>query len=99
MRKLIKKFRVKYKQAVNEIKDLNHEHTKEKQDLFETLQDYEKENSLYKSILRTLIHEKELAKVLQKCEYDNDNRKWEVPLFVIKEKIANFPKMPTGLNN
>ena len=46
MRKLIKKFRIKYKQAVNEIKDLNTEHNKEKQDLFETIQEFEKENML-----------------------------------------------------
>jgi hypothetical protein len=37
MRKLIKNFRIKYKQAVNEIKDLNVEHTKERADLFENI--------------------------------------------------------------
>ncbi len=37
MRRLIKKFRLKYKQAVNEIKDLNAEHNKERTELFETI--------------------------------------------------------------
>lgn len=37
MRKLIKKFRQKYKQAVDEIKDLNSEHTRDKAELFETV--------------------------------------------------------------
>lgn len=37
MRKLIKRFRIKYKEAVNEIKDLNAEHTKERADLFEDI--------------------------------------------------------------
>lgn len=37
MRKLIKKFRVKYKEAVTEIKDLNTEYTKERADLFESI--------------------------------------------------------------
>jgi predicted nucleic acid-binding Zn-ribbon protein len=37
MRRLIKKFRLKYKQAVNEIKDLNAEHNKERAELFETI--------------------------------------------------------------
>jgi hypothetical protein len=37
MRKLIKKFRIRYKQAVNEIKDLNTEYNKEKQEYFETI--------------------------------------------------------------
>ena len=35
MRKLIKSFRVRYKQAIQEIKDLNQEHCKERQDLFQ----------------------------------------------------------------
>ena len=39
MRRLIKKFRLKYRQAVNEIKDLNAEHNKERTELFETIQD------------------------------------------------------------
>jgi|LauGreDrversion4_2_1035121.scaffolds.fasta_scaffold1083975_1 hypothetical protein len=34
MRKLIKAFRHKYKQAVQEIKDLNQEHFRERQELF-----------------------------------------------------------------
>ncbi len=37
MRKLIKKFRLKYKEAVTEIKDLNSEHNRERAELFETL--------------------------------------------------------------
>ena len=39
MRRLIKKFRLKYKQAVNEIKDLNAEHNRERAELFETIQE------------------------------------------------------------
>ena len=37
MRKLIKRFRTKYKQAIDEIKDLNAEHNKERADLFESI--------------------------------------------------------------
>jgi kinesin family protein 3/17 len=43
MRRLIKNFRVRYKQAVNEINDLNEEHARERSDLFEHIQTYEKE--------------------------------------------------------
>jgi hypothetical protein len=37
MRKLLKQFRIKYKSAVTEIKDLNAEYTKERADIFESL--------------------------------------------------------------
>lgn len=37
MRRLIKNFRVRYKQAVNEINDLNEEHANERADLFDNI--------------------------------------------------------------
>ena len=60
MRKLIKNFRVRYKQAVNEIRDLNEEHAKDQTDYFDSLQAYEREISLYKTILKGVINPKEL---------------------------------------
>ena len=36
MRQLIKNFRVRYKQAVNEIRDLNEEHAKDQAEFFES---------------------------------------------------------------
>lgn len=64
MRKLIKNFRTKYKQAVAEIKDLTSEHIREKAELFETLQDYESENALFKEIASRIMAERELNKIL-----------------------------------
>lgn len=84
---------------MSEIKDLNTEHNRERAELFENLQDYEKENALYRELMKTLITENELAKLINKCEYDPDNKKWDVPLFVIKEKSVQLPKMPSGLNS
>lgn len=55
MRKLIKRFRTKYKQAIDEIKDLNAEHNKERADLFESIQEFQKENLLYKGILKYVL--------------------------------------------
>jgi len=46
---------------------LNREHTKEKADLFESLGDYEKDLSLYKTLIRAAIPEKELSKLISKC--------------------------------
>jgi predicted glycosyltransferase len=48
MRTLIKNFRVRYKQAVNEIRDLNEEHAKDQAEYFESVQAYEREVALYK---------------------------------------------------
>ena len=83
MRQLIKNFRVRYKQAVNEIRDLNEEHAKDQAEYFESSQAYEREVSLYKAILKSLIDPKELQKLETKCAYDEDKKKWSVPLFTV----------------
>lgn len=55
MRKLIKKLRMKYKQATNEIKDISAEHNREKQELFSQIKDSEREVVLYRMILQTFV--------------------------------------------
>lgn len=55
MRKLTKKFRIMYKDAIQEIKDLNTEHTNEKQELWDTIGDFQKETALYKAVMREWI--------------------------------------------
>jgi hypothetical protein len=38
--------------------------------------------------------EKEIRKVVSKCSYDVDNKKWDVPVFTVKEKLVALPRMP-----
>ena len=99
MRKLIKNFRVRYKQAVNEIRDLNEEHAKDQAEYFDAIQGYEREVALYKAILRSLINPKELQKLEKKCQYDEENKKWTVPLFTVGDKQVNFPKLKLFKNS
>jgi len=51
MRKLITKLRTKYKQAVSEIKDINIEYNKDKQDLFSQVKESERDIVLYRMLL------------------------------------------------
>ena len=93
MRQLIKNFRVRYKQAVNEIRDLNEEHAKDQAEYFESTQAYEREVALYKAILKSLMEPKELLKLESKCTYDAENKKWTVPIFQVGHKQVSFPKL------
>mmetsp|Transcript_10696 Transcript_10696/g.10810 ORF Transcript_10696/g.10810 Transcript_10696/m.10810 type:complete len:119 (-) Transcript_10696:741-1097(-) len=99
MRQLLKKLRTKYKEALNEIKDLNTENTKERQELWEEIQEFQKDNLLYKGILKQMVSEREINKIITKCEYDYDNKKWDIPIFSIKEKQVVLPTMPSHLNS
>ena len=47
-RELMKVLRKKYREAVNEIKDLSDENFKEKEYLLESIRELERENDLYK---------------------------------------------------
>ena len=86
MRVLIKKLREKYKEAVEEIKDLSEEHNAEREDFLDTIRDLERRASLYKAVLNTALPEKEVNRVLAKCQYDDDNNRWVVVPFTIKAR-------------
>lgn len=49
--------------------------------------------------MRAVVSEKELNKILNKCEYDIDNKKWDIPLFVIKERAVQLPKVPINIKD
>ena len=94
MRKLIKNFRVRYKQAVNEIRDLNAENAEKQSDYLEAVTAYEREVGLYKALLKHLISPKELQKLESKCTFDAENKKWNVPLFTVgSQKQVSYNKL------
>lgn len=81
MRKLIKKLRLKYKQAATEIKDINQEHSREKQELFSQIKDSEREVVLYRMLLQQFVPSLTLGEintVVANCEYDADSLQWNV---------------------
>lgn len=98
MRQLIKNFRVRYKQAVNEIQDLNQEHAKEKIEHFEQVTNYEKELALYRGILKQVVSGNELVKIEQRCSYDEVNTIWSIPSFQIDDRKVFFKRVRATIN-
>ena len=49
--------------------------------------------------MRKMINEKELSKIVNKCEYDADNKKWSIPMFTIKDRQVELPKMPSNMKS
>ena len=81
MRKLIKKLRTKYKQATNEIRDINNEHNREKQEMFGQIKDVEREVVLYRMMLQLFVPRLQIAEInaiVTNSEYDNDALTWNV---------------------
>jgi NurA-like 5'-3' nuclease len=81
MRKLIQKLRVKYKQAQTEVSDLNREHNREKQELFQQTKESEKETVLYRMVIQMFAPKLsigDLNTIVANSEYDNDSLSWKV---------------------
>ena len=81
MRKLIRKLRVKYKQAMNEINDINLEHSKEKQELFSQIKESERDVVLYRMILQALMPRLDISDIntiVSNCDYDQDSLSWNI---------------------
>jgi ABC-type Mn2+/Zn2+ transport system ATPase subunit len=71
MRKLNKTLRIKYKSAIEEIKDLAEEHNDEKEELLETIRTLEKECGLFKSICHNLFNPPDLHKLIVRVNCSN----------------------------
>ena len=54
---------------------------------------------MHKQIIRSLVSDKELQKIIAKAEYDADEKKWRLPVFAIKENQVQLPKVPMSINN
>lgn len=84
-RKLIRVLRNKYKDAVEEIKDLGAEANNEREYLGTALMETHKEMTLYKSILFQAFTHDEIDRIVARSKYNPDNKVWRVPQFMFRQ--------------
>jgi len=89
-RKLIRVLRHKYKDAVEEIKDLGAEANNEKEYLGTALMEMNKELGLFKSILHSTFEHDEIDRIVARSKYNPDNKVWKVPKFMYQQNKANI---------
>lgn len=80
-RMLIATLRQKYKEAVEEIKDLGFEYNSEKEGLLNTIRDLEKECALFKGILFKTFNHDEIDRIVFKSTYHDEDKMWVIPEF------------------
>jgi predicted nucleic acid-binding Zn-ribbon protein len=90
-RKLIRVLRNKYKDAVEEIKDLSAEANNEKEYLGSALMEVHKEMSLYKAVLHTAFSHDEIDRIVARSRYNPDNKVWKVPSLMFRQSKLNMP--------
>ena len=93
LRECVKDLRNKYKNSMTEIKFLNHEIEAEKEDLYENLREKNVENDFLLGLIEIALPKQELENIKQKSRYDEINKKWVIPEFLVDNKQTLFPKI------
>lgn len=91
-RKLIRVLRNKYKDAVDEIKDLGEEANNEREYLRAAMMEINKEMMLYKAILHVALSCDEIDRIVAKAKYSAENKVWKIPQFLFRQQKLNFGK-------
>jgi len=98
-RKIIHTLKKRYKNAVNEIHDLEVEHELNKEELLDTIRVLEKDNQIYKAIMLYLLNPQELNRLRSAAKWNDERNEFVVPPFILRGKIVNFPKLPQAKGN
>lgn len=93
MRELLTDLRRKYKNASKEIFQLESEHEKEREEIFEQNEGLNKENLIYKSVLNVLFTPKQLSHIVSLGTWESSGN-FKLPLFYFKDR--NTLAFPCG---
>ena len=95
-RKLIRVLRNKYKDAVEEIKDLGEEANNEREYLRTALMEINKEMGLYKAIMHSALSCDEVDRIVAKAKYNQENKVWKIPQFLFRQQKLSFGTSKDG---
>lgn len=85
MRELLTDLRRKYKNASKEIFQLENQHEKERQQIYEQNQNLIKENVVFKSVLNILFTPKQLTHIISLGNWQDDDT-FKLPAFYFKDR-------------
>lgn len=96
LRNVIKSLRHKYKEALNDIKDINYEQEQAREDLLDTIRTQDKESKMHTAIIKMLLSIDEIEQIKSASEWIEETNEYKVPVFYFKDKSVKFPKLPYG---
>eukprot|EP01040_Poterioochromonas_malhamensis_P004395 gene4395-4711_t len=94
VQKLKKRYEKKLAAAKEELEDLRDDFYYQRKQLMDAALEQEKDCKLYEIICRSLIGDRELKKIVDKCHYDDDKDEWVIPY--IKRKNVDVEKLTGG---
>ena len=87
----MKKLQERVKLLSNEIEDLKYDNEKDRADFLENIKGINRDNMLYKGIIKFLLSDVELRKIIDMSRYNEDNDTWKIHPFTIREKQLLLP--------
>lgn len=90
---MIKKQKQKIKSLECDLKDINYENYKDKEELLEEIRSLNKETKMQSCIMSMLLTKEELEIIKSACEYRDESQEYKVPPFYFKSKKLVFPKV------
>jgi len=90
--------RNKLKYLDSEIRDLRYENARDKEELMGTVKELSKESKLYHGLIKMLLSETEIKRILEMSLWKEDNEEWKIQPFSFREKKLALPgiKMHQG---
>ncbi|CDW81221.1 kinesin motor domain containing protein [Stylonychia lemnae] len=92
-RRIIEKLKHRNRYADSEIEDLKNEFEYQREDLLESVRDQQKELEFQNEVIKAMLKDYEVQKLRNRAKYDDNNNKWVLPAFFIKEKEIHLPKI------
>jgi len=88
-KKIISKLNEKIKFLDSEIRDLKYENERDKEDMTNENKELSKENKLYYGILRMVLTENEIKKIIDFSTWKEEKEEWKIHPFTINPKDKN----------
>jgi hypothetical protein len=85
------KLRDKIKILQSEIQDLRYENERDREDIVDSVKESNKESKLYLGMLKMLLTDLEIKKIIELSRYNQENEDWRIHPFCLKEKRMHLP--------
>ena len=92
----VNKLQAKIKELNSEISDLRIDNSRDRTDYNEGVKAIYRDNQFYREIIRYMLSDTELKQIMDMSKYNEEEDKWNVQSFSLKEKSLALPTMKLG---
>lgn len=93
LRKINKKLKKNYRNAINDLQDVDKEHEINREDLLDSIREQERDLKLFHGMLKLMLKPEEISKVKNASIWDDNLGDFRIPPFTFQEAKVKFPKL------